>query len=163
MPRGGGFWWTPTTMKAARRPARHSGHPPPGCPLELTPAGGDAPASPVTYHGRIPRLPQTHRVENVTIPAARSLLSRTMREGRPCASRRHSRRKNKQVGQRPPGSPPRFPPGEKSAAGATIARRPPRQGRSLWLGWQVERPTATRMRPPCPVSTPTTGRSAPPT
>ncbi len=35
----------------------------PGCPLELTPAGGDAPASPVTYHGRISRLLQTHCVE----------------------------------------------------------------------------------------------------
>ena len=35
----------------------------PGCPLELKPVGGDAHASPVTYHGRISRLLQTHCVE----------------------------------------------------------------------------------------------------
>lgn len=35
----------------------------PGCPLELKAGGGDAPASPVTYHGRIARLVQTHCVE----------------------------------------------------------------------------------------------------
>jgi peroxiredoxin/mono/diheme cytochrome c family protein len=35
----------------------------PGCPLELQPVAGDAHSSPVTYHGRISRLLQTHCVE----------------------------------------------------------------------------------------------------
>ena len=112
-PAAGGFWWTRSALRrcAATGPTQR---PPwlPAARLRLTPAGGDAPASPVTYHGRISRLLQTHCVECHHPGGGGSFSLRDVKDVHAQAAAIQGFQ-SWRAGSCPPGSPPR-PAGKKS-------------------------------------------------
>jgi len=127
-----------------------------GCPLELRQAGSAPRPSPVTYHGRIARLVQTHCVEchhrGGVAPFALDDVDNVH-------SHAAAIQDVVERGIMPRGSPPRLH-RERKAAGATIDRCPRRTRPIFWPGWRAESRPAIREKRHCPVSSPTSGRSA---